>query len=58
MVESASLISYPLPGFNIYEAAQTRSWSCTLCQNRQFAFFSLPDEAEFFISGKEKQVLV
>jgi pimeloyl-ACP methyl ester carboxylesterase len=57
MVKRVSFIDYPLPGFGIYEAAQTPSRAWTLRQNWQLAFFSLPDIAEYFISGKEKQML-
>ena len=57
MVKRVSFIEYPLPGFGVYEAAETPSRSWTLRQNWQLAFFSLPDIAEYFISGKEKQML-
>lgn len=47
------LSEYPLPGFGY----PTTVYSPDLFQNWQLAFFAVPDAAEFFISGKEKEML-
>ncbi|KAH8819414.1 Alpha/Beta hydrolase protein [Xylogone sp. PMI_703] len=56
LVKSLTVMEYALPGFG-YEAAQAPVPSWDLYANWQLAFFSVPDAAEFFISGKEKQML-
>ena len=47
---------YPLPGFG-YEHFQEASPSWSLYSNWQLAFFSVPDAAEYFITGKVKEML-
>ncbi|KAF2735840.1 alpha/beta-hydrolase, partial [Polyplosphaeria fusca] len=47
------LAEYPLPGYGY----PTDVTSPDLYQNWQLAFFAVPDAAEFFISGREKQML-
>ncbi|KAI9730357.1 MAG: hypothetical protein M1834_005867 [Cirrosporium novae-zelandiae] len=55
-VKRITFIEYPLPGFG-YEWVQTPTADWDLYSNWQLAFFQVPDAAEFFISGKEKQML-
>jgi pimeloyl-ACP methyl ester carboxylesterase len=53
VVERILLAEYPLPGFGYSPNVTSRN----LYQNWQLAFFAVPDAAEFFISGREKQML-
>ncbi|KAI6083932.1 putative hydrolase [Hypoxylon rubiginosum] len=56
LVKRLGLSEYPLPGFGYEEAAAPAPfWD--LYQNPQLAFFSIPDFAEFLMSGKEKPFL-
>lgn len=57
LIKRVAMMEYPLPGYGLYEAAETPSHSWTLRQNWQLAFFSLPDVAEYFIRGQEKRML-
>jgi pimeloyl-ACP methyl ester carboxylesterase len=52
-IEKAIFAEYPLPGFG-YPTSVT---SPDPYQNWQLAFFAVPDVAQFFIQGKEKQML-
>ncbi|KAF2117013.1 putative hydrolase [Lophiotrema nucula] len=53
IVSRIILAEYPLPGYG-YTTTVTSS---NLYLNWQLAFFAVPDAAEFFISGREKQML-
>ncbi|RYN38378.1 hypothetical protein AA0119_g450 [Alternaria tenuissima] len=53
VVEAIILAEYALPGYGY----PTQVTSSSLYQNWQFAFFAVPDAAEFFIQGREKQML-
>jgi pimeloyl-ACP methyl ester carboxylesterase len=53
VVSQIILAEYPLPGFG-YPTSVT---SPDLYQNWQLSFFGVPDAAEFFISGRERQML-
>ncbi|KAI9726677.1 MAG: hypothetical protein M1834_008942 [Cirrosporium novae-zelandiae] len=55
-VKRIGFADYPLPGFG-YETFQIPTADWDLYSNWQLAFFQVPDAAEFFISGKEKQML-
>ncbi|KAF2231980.1 putative hydrolase [Viridothelium virens] len=50
------LSEYPLPGFG-YETDQDPAPSWNLYSNWQLAFFSVPDAAQYFIQGREKEML-
>jgi pimeloyl-ACP methyl ester carboxylesterase len=56
VVKRIGFSEYPLPGYG-YEtfANPTPTWD--LYSNWQLAFFSVPDAAEYFISGRERQLL-
>ena len=56
LVKRVGLSEYGLPGFG-YEQFWSPSPDWTLYSNWQLAFFSVPKAAEFFISGKEKEML-
>lgn len=58
LVKRIVLIEYPLPGFGAYEAAETPSPSWTEYSNWQLAFLAVPQAAEFFLSGREREYLV
>ncbi|KAL1800767.1 hypothetical protein ACET3X_001109 [Alternaria dauci] len=53
VVEAIILAEYALPGYGY----PTQVTSSSLYQNWQLAFFSVPDAAEFFIRGREKEML-
>lgn len=53
VVEAIILAEYALPGYGY----PTQVTSSSLYQNWQLAFFAVPDAAEFFIQGREKQML-
>lgn len=55
-VKRAVFSEYPLPGFG-YEDAIPRELNWTLYQNWQLAFFSVPNAAEFFVQGREYEML-
>lgn len=57
LVKRASFIDYPLPGFGVYEAAQTPQPSWTAGSQWQLAFFSIPDAPEYFLQGHEREYL-
>ena len=57
MVKRAVYSEYVLPGFG-YEGVVSPELGVTgLYQNWQLAFFSVPDAAQYFIQGQEKQML-
>ncbi|OAP59345.1 hypothetical protein AYL99_06643 [Fonsecaea erecta] len=56
LVKRLVVTEFVPPGFG-YETARTPGTYWDLYANWQLAFFSIPDAAEFFISGKEKQML-
>ncbi|KAB5577832.1 Alpha/Beta hydrolase protein [Coniochaeta sp. 2T2.1] len=56
LVKRLGVSEYALPGFGYEQtAAPAPYWD--LYANWQLAFFSVPDAAEFFISGRERQML-
>ncbi|KAI9705179.1 MAG: hypothetical protein M1820_005326 [Bogoriella megaspora] len=50
------LSEYPLPGFG-YETFQGPTPTWNLYSNWQLAFFSVPDAAQYFIQGREREML-
>ncbi|RFU81907.1 soluble epoxide hydrolase [Trichoderma arundinaceum] len=56
LVRRLVVTEYLLPGYG-FELARTPGPYWDLYANWQLAFFSVTDAAEFFISGKERQVL-
>ncbi|KAL7930250.1 Alpha/Beta hydrolase protein [Trichoderma chlorosporum] len=56
LVQRLVVAEYLLPGFG-FELARNPGAYWDLYANWQLAFFSVTDAAEFFISGKEKQML-
>jgi pimeloyl-ACP methyl ester carboxylesterase len=56
LVKRVGFSEYPLPGFG-YEQFWAPNPSWDLYSNWQLAFFSVPDAATFFISGKEREML-
>ena len=57
LVKRAAYTEYALPGFG-YESGFSPELGVTgLYQNWQLAFFSVPDAAQYFIQGREKQML-
>lgn len=56
LVKRVGFSEYVLPSFG-YEAVWTPSPSWDLYQNWQLAFFSVPDAAQYFTQGKEKEML-
>ena len=56
LVKRLGVSEYVLPGFG-YEGASAPAPYWDLYANWQLAFFSVPDAAEFFISGRERQML-
>ena len=57
LVKRAVYSEYVLPGFG-YEGVVSPELGVTgLYQNWQLAFFSVPDAAQYFIQGQEKQML-
>lgn len=55
-IKRAGLSEYPLPGAG-YEQFWTPQPNWDLYSNWQLAFFSVPRAAEFFIQGKEREML-
>ncbi|PSN69064.1 alpha/beta-hydrolase [Corynespora cassiicola Philippines] len=53
LISRIILSEYPLPGYGYTTEVTSRH----LYDNWQLAFFAVPDAAEFFISGREKQML-
>lgn len=53
VVERIILAEYPLPGYGY----STEVTSPDVYQNWQLAFFAVPDAAQFFIQGREKEML-
>ena len=56
LVKRVGFSEYGLPGFG-YEQFWTPTPDWTLYSNWQLAFFAVPKAAEFFISGREKEML-
>jgi pimeloyl-ACP methyl ester carboxylesterase len=56
LVKAIGVGEYGLPGFG-YEIGWVPSVSWSLYSNWQLAFFSVPDAAEFFVRGREKEML-
>ncbi|KAK0737197.1 Alpha/Beta hydrolase protein [Apiosordaria backusii] len=56
LVKRLGVSEYVLPGFG-YEAASTPGPYWDLYGNWQLAFFSVPDAADFFIRGREREML-
>ena len=56
LVKRVGVSEYPLPGFG-YEEDSDPSPTWSLYSNWQLAFFSVPDAAEYFITGKVKEML-
>lgn len=56
LVMRLGVSEYTLPGFG-YESTSPPAPYWDLYANWQLAFFSVPDAAEFFISGRERQML-
>jgi pimeloyl-ACP methyl ester carboxylesterase len=55
-IKRLGLSEYPLPGLG-YETFQAPTPTWNLYSNWQLAFFSVPDAAQFFIQGRERQML-
>ncbi|KAK3659959.1 hypothetical protein LTR56_000885 [Elasticomyces elasticus] len=53
LVNRIILIEYPLPGFGY----PTTVYSPSIYRDWQLAFFAVPDAAQFFIQGREKEML-
>ncbi|KAH8821922.1 Alpha/Beta hydrolase protein [Xylogone sp. PMI_703] len=56
LVKLLGVSEYVLPGYG-YEAWSTPSPTWDLYSNWQLAFFSIPDAAEYFISGRVREML-
>lgn len=56
LVKRIGVSEFLLPGFG-YENAWGPSYNWDLYQNWQLAFFSVPDAAQYFTQGKEKEML-
>jgi pimeloyl-ACP methyl ester carboxylesterase len=56
LVSGIGFAEYALPGFG-YEQIWTPSPNWSLYQNWQLAFFAVPEAAEYFIRGREKEML-
>ena len=56
LVKRVGFSEYLLPGFG-YESAWDPAPAWDLYQNWQLAFFSVPDAAQYFIQGREKEML-
>jgi pimeloyl-ACP methyl ester carboxylesterase len=56
MVKRIGISEYAFPGFG-YETTQSPLSTWNLYSNWQLAFFSVPDAAQFFVQGKERQML-
>lgn len=57
LVKMIGISEYVLPGFG-YEVASAPAPYWDLYANWQLAFFSVPDAAEFFIRGRERDMLL
>jgi pimeloyl-ACP methyl ester carboxylesterase len=57
LVKRLGIAEYALPGTGTYEAASNPSPTWDTYSNWQLAFFSVPDVAQYFIQGKEKEML-
>ena len=56
LIKRVGFSEYLLPGFG-YEAASAPAPNWDTYQNWQLAFFSVPDAAQFFMQGKEREML-
>ena len=57
LVKRAVYTEYALPGFGYENVVSPELGVTGLYQNWQLAFFSVPDAAQYFIQGREKQML-
>lgn len=57
MVKRAVFMEYVLPGFGYENSFSPDLGPLSLYQNWQLAFFSVPDAAEYFIRGREREML-
>lgn len=57
LVKRAVYTEYALPGFGYERVVSPELGVTGLYQNWQLAFFSVPDAAQYFIQGQEKQML-
>ena len=57
LVKRAVYSEYALPGFGYEKIFSAELGVTGLYQNWQLAFFSVPDAAQYFIQGREKQML-
>lgn len=57
LVKRAVFAEYALPGFGYERVVSPELGVTGLYQNWQLAFFSVPDAAQYFIQGQEKQML-
>lgn len=53
LIERIILAEYPLPGFGY----PTMTYSPSVYRDWQLAFFAVPDVAQYFIQGREKEML-
>ncbi|MCJ1475147.1 hypothetical protein MMC13_003807 [Lambiella insularis] len=56
VVRRVGIAEYPLPGFG-YETASDPASSWSLYSNWQLGFFGVPDAAQYFIQGREREML-
>jgi pimeloyl-ACP methyl ester carboxylesterase len=56
VVKRLGLSEYALPGFG-YEAAQVPTALTNIYSNWQLDFFAVPDAAQYFIQGREREML-
>ena len=57
LVKRAVYTEYALPGFGYEKVVNPELGVTGLYQNWQLAFFSVPDAAQYFIQGQEKEML-
>ena len=57
LVKRVVFSEYPLPGFGYETATPTEFGPMGLYQNWQLSFFSVPDAAQYFIQGREREML-
>ena len=53
LIERIILAEYPLPGYGY----STKTSSTSVYRDWQLAFFAVPDVAQFFVQGREKEML-
>lgn len=57
LVKRLGIAEYAILSAGVYEATATPSSSWDTYSNWQLAFFSIPDVAQYFIQGREKEML-